>query len=73
MTLFASYHYYGIVHPCSLGYGSSIQYYSEVTYNLVMECCPGYEDPAGGLNCGRKHTYLNYNIIIFVLGFEMLT
>ena len=34
-------------------YGSSLRYRSDTTYNLVIECCEGYHDPAGGIECQR--------------------
>ena len=38
---------------CRTSYGSSLRYRSDTTYNLVIECCEGYHDPAGGIECQR--------------------
>ena len=38
----------------STGYRSRLQYRLHTTYYLVIECCSGYQDIAGGLNCERK-------------------
>ena len=54
----------------STSYGANLRYRTATRYVLDMECCSGYEDPAGGLNCGRKRAYLTvyvYNYYYYEL------
>ena len=52
------YYCYGMMDSYSVSYGAGLRYRTVTTYTSVPECCPGYEDPAGGINCERKHAYL---------------